>query len=158
MNLVKATRADADALKRLYRACAKGQFCAWDEDYPNDDTIREDLRFGGLFVLKSKGRIVACGSVIPPENEETGPMWTPCQSPCALSRIGVAPSEQGKGLSKVLLKMLLIAARGMGYDSARLLVSPQNPPAMRLYRGEGFRLCGMRCAWRTIWLCMEKPL
>ena len=50
----RAVRADAAEILALYRAAAKAANQSgrshWDEDYPNTETIREDIENGCLYV------------------------------------------------------------------------------------------------------------
>ena len=158
MRFAQASPRDALEILALYRACAALPSCRWNAWYPNRDTLRADLRFGGLYTLRRRGRLIACASLILPEEEERGAGWRACRRPCALARIGTQPALQGRGYGRVLLQMLLLAARCRGYDGMRLLVSPQNPAALRLYAGAGFRACGTKTCWGHTWLCMERKL
>ena len=67
MKLARAQRQDALPLLRLYRLCANQPQSTWNEYYPSPVEVREDLDFGGLYVLRDAHRIVACASLILPE-------------------------------------------------------------------------------------------
>ena len=56
----------------------------------------------------------------------------------------VAPSHQGRGLSRVLLDRVIETARGRGADRIFLEVRPSNPVAIALYRSAGFNEIGTR--------------
>lgn len=80
MKLARAQRQDALPLLRLYRLCANQPQSTWNEYYPSPVEVREDLDFGGLYVLRDAHRIVACASLIlPEEGAETGDVFTPGQ-------------------------------------------------------------------------------
>ena len=64
MKLARAQRQDALPLLRLYRLCANQPQSTWNEYYPSPVEVREDLDFGGLYVLRDAHRIVACASLI----------------------------------------------------------------------------------------------
>ncbi|NLF55426.1 MAG: ribosomal protein S18-alanine N-acetyltransferase [Thauera phenolivorans] len=61
-----------------------------------------------------------------------------------LLTIGVAPSEQGRGLGHALLAQLIAAARARGACSFFLEVRPSNAAALALYRSAGFEAAGRR--------------
>ena len=58
---------------------------------------------------------------------------------CEIKRMYVVPDERGKGLARVLLHALEDAARGLGYQIARLDTGPRQPHAQGLYENEGYR-------------------
>ena len=113
MKFARAQRQDALPLLRLYRLCANQPQSTWNEYYPSPVEVREDLDFGGLYVLRDAHRIVACASLIlPDEGAETGDVFTPASKPCALARLGVLPDCQGRGYGKAMLcSMLHVAPR-----------------------------------------------
>lgn len=54
--------------------------------------------------------------------------------------LGVSPAARGRGLSKVLMRHALDLAGRSGRGELYLAVDAANEPAMRLYRGLGFRI------------------
>ena len=52
MKFARAQRQDALPLLRLYRLCANQPQSTWNEYYPSPVEVREDLDFGGLYVLR----------------------------------------------------------------------------------------------------------
>lgn len=56
----------------------------------------------------------------------------------------VAPEERGQGLGQRLLRQSLDLAARRGAQRAFLEVRASNGPALRLYRGAGFRTVGLR--------------
>ncbi len=158
MKLATAKMPDMPELLGLYRACAAQENSVWDEYYPNTQTAAADIAAGSLYLLRGRGALVACASIIAPEDEERGSMYRPCRNPCALARIGVHPAFQGRGYGGLMLRLCLRIARAQGRDSMRLLVGPRNRPAVRMYHRAGFQPCGMRRAWGEVWICMERGL
>jgi mycothiol synthase len=57
----------------------------------------------------------------------------------SIQNLGVTPGWRGRGLGEALLRQALHGFRRMGLDRARLEVTAQNDPAIRLYRRLGFR-------------------
>lgn len=159
MKFARAQRQDALPLLRLYRLCANQPQSTWNEYYPSPVEVREDLDFGGLYVLRDAHRIVACASLIlPDEVAETGDVFTPASKPCALARLGVLPDCQGRGYGKAMLCSMLHVARAQGYDAVRLLVGADNTPAIHLYEETGFIAVGETDAYDEHWLQMERLL
>ena len=54
-----------------------------------------------------------------------------------INEVGVAPTHQGRGVGKALLRAFLEAARELGCGEAWVLTDRGNAPAMRLYAGGG---------------------
>lgn len=58
--------------------------------------------------------------------------------------IAVAPSAQGRGVGRALLRALLERARARGASAVLLEVRADNPAAQALYASEGFERIGVR--------------
>jgi ribosomal protein S18 acetylase RimI-like enzyme len=62
----------------------------------------------------------------------------------------LVPDARGRGLGRVVLELLEAQARDVGLAALFLVVDPENAPALRLYRRQGFE--------GTHWLLMAKRL
>ena len=63
---------------------------------------------------------------------------------CHILNLCVAPSHQGRGLGRRMLRRLLALARQREADTAFLEVRASNQGAIRLYQAEGFDETGLR--------------
>ena len=63
---------------------------------------------------------------------------------CHILNLCVAPSQQGRGLGRRLLRRALALARQREADTAFLEVRASNQGAIRLYQAEGFDEIGLR--------------
>ena len=54
-----------------------------------------------------------------------------------INEVGVAPSHQGQGIGKAIMKEILKLARGLGCKNAWVLTDRSNGPANRLYTSAG---------------------
>jgi GNAT superfamily N-acetyltransferase len=61
---------------------------------------------------------------------------------CEIKRMYVVPAARVQGLARVLLRALEEAARGLGYQVARLDTGPRQPHAKGLYESEGYVAIG----------------
>jgi GNAT superfamily N-acetyltransferase len=61
---------------------------------------------------------------------------------CEIKRMYVVPEARRSGRARELLVALEDAARGLGYEAARLDTGPRQPHAERLYRGAGYAPIG----------------
>lgn len=139
----KATVTDIPAVLALYRSVLGTEGCTWDEDYPSETEAEGDLSSGGLYVFESDGRLIGAVSVLSGEEFEGLAEWHGGSGgSCELSRLAVAPEEQGKGRAKVIVSEALKEARKNGYTSARLLVSKMNLAAVGLYCSLDFDFVG----------------
>jgi ribosomal protein S18 acetylase RimI-like enzyme len=57
----------------------------------------------------------------------------------SIQNVGIAPDWRGRGLGEALLLQAFAGFRSLGLTRARLEVTAQNEPAVRLYRRLGFR-------------------
>ena len=88
---------------------------------------------GGTFLVgfDATGRAVCCGGV---KRLQDGV--------CEIKRMYVVPQDRGRGVARELLGRLEDAARGLGYDVARLDTGPRQPSSERMYREAGYRPIG----------------
>ncbi len=84
---------------------------------------------GGVFLVgyEDDGTPVCCGGI-----KDLG------DGACEIKRMYVVPSARGGGRARELLLALEDAARGLGYEVARLDTGPRQPQAERLYRSAGY--------------------
>lgn len=83
---------------------------------------------GGTFLVGTRdGEPVCCGGVKRLDERA-----------CEIKRMYVAPQARGQGIARALLRALEEAARGLGYDVARLDTGPDQPHARALYESAGY--------------------
>lgn len=150
MNLVvrNASTADAATLLQLVRDCVAGMRTAgieqWDEVYPNAETIAHDTEAGTLHVLCDGEKIIASITI----DQNMDPLWQSMtwgagsEPANAVHRLMVHPSQQGRGLSKLLMRHAEMVAEQNGCRSIRLDTFLQNPAAMALYPRLGYHPTG----------------
>lgn len=143
-----ATANDARELHNLVQQCVAAMRAAgieqWDEVYPNADTISRDIKDGTLHVFDDEGSIIACITI----DQKLDPLWQQMdwssrgEPAAAVHRLMVHPSQQGRGLAKMLMLHAETVARELGCRSIRLDSFLQNPAAMALYPRLGYRRTG----------------
>lgn len=158
MQFMRVTADDHDEIFALYALCKQCEGCTWDEYYPGEGNFREDIAHRALYVLKSRGKIVAAMSGGFPCEMQEFAMWDVCRKPAEIARVAVHPDYQGKGLGGKIMRLTLAALCGKGHDSVRLTVSPGNAAARHLYEKSGFAYRGFARRYGQIWLCMERKL
>ena len=154
-----ATEADRGEILALYKAQLGHEFCAWDEDYPSDETIDYDLSRDALFVLRMDGRIKAAVSIEEDEDVDALTCWDETLAPEGeLARIAVLPEEQCRGLGRIMLQYGMDELRRRGYAGIHMLVNKYNQKAIRCYAVFGFRTVGECRMYDQDFLCYEKKL
>jgi GNAT superfamily N-acetyltransferase len=84
-----------------------------------------------LVARDDDGTPVGCGALRPLGSDSA-----------EVKRMYVVPEARGRGLSKVLLTALESEARGRGWTTLRLETGPEQPEAVALYTGAGYRPTG----------------
>jgi GNAT superfamily N-acetyltransferase len=86
---------------------------------------------GTFLVGRRDGLAVCCGGVkrLP-------------DGACEIKRMYVVPEARGQGVARTLLEALEDAARGLGYEIARLDTGPRQPKAQRMYERAGYAPIG----------------
>jgi len=97
---------------------------------PADGLKSPDIRF---FTVRENGQLLGCGAL-----KRLGP------SHGELKSMRTANAALGRGVGKVLLNHLVMAARSQGVTRLSLETgsTPQFAAALRLYEREGFEPCG----------------
>jgi GNAT superfamily N-acetyltransferase len=83
---------------------------------------------GGVFLVGYRDGVAVCGGGVKRLPDGT----------CEIKRMYVVPTARAQGLARVLLHALEDAARGLGYQVARLDTGPRQLHAQRLYESEGY--------------------
>lgn len=140
----QATNADAAEVLALYRAATaaanQSGHSHWDEDYPNAQTIRDDLENGYLYVWREDGEIVAAITYMHPYDlDGLGISWTPAERAVEACRFCLSPSQQGRGRAKAYFLGGMELLRGKGVQSMRYLCARDNIAAYKIYTGLGHR-------------------
>ena len=95
---------------------------------------------GGVFLVGYRDGEAVCGGGV-----KRSPASGRCPQPdgaCEIKRMYVVPGARGHGVARALLRALEDAARGLGYDVARLDTGPRQPDARGLYESEGYAPIG----------------
>ena len=163
MRIERARPEDAPAVYALYRSLLDTPYCTWNEEYPDEELVREDVQGGKTLVMRTpSGEIAAAIALITPEDEpeyaELAPWDAAVKQWGIPARLGVAKGWQGKGLAARMLTAAMDEARRAGCDGVQFLVSRDNPIAQRAYDRLGFDVCGEAEAWDGHWLCYQKRL
>ena len=154
----KAGKDEAETVLALYRAVTGTPFCTWDESYPGEEEIRNDLSSGTLYVLEEKGELIGAISIVP-ENEFDGfDCWQVTDNVREFARVVLRPDCQGKGLSVCLVEGIVQELRKQRTAAIHIAVAEGNVPARRLYQKKGFGIRGEADLFGHHFILCEKVL
>lgn len=119
----------------------------WSGDYPNADTVRDDIKDGVGYAMFFSER--AIGYLALKMGEEYGydkifeGQWVNRDQPYAtVHRLALSKGFRGRGLSKLMLKEAADMAREADCVSLRTDTHPENTPMKALLQSMGFAYCG----------------
>jgi GNAT superfamily N-acetyltransferase len=159
------TERDLGWVMQLIRRCiadmtARG-IDQWDEIYPNADTVLADIRAQTLYVASlDAAALVGVFTLDTTEDPRWSVAeWTIRGVPLGVvHRLMVDPPYQGRGVARTLMAIAESHARSLGLGAIRLDCYSENPQALRLYAGLGYRDAGGAQLRKGLFRCLEKRL
>ncbi len=150
---------ELDDILAFYDLVRKSDMCAWHNGYPGKEEIDYDFSRASLFVLKDEGRIIGTISIDKDEAVEGLDLWSRTLVPAAeLSRLGVHPDMQNKGIARLLLKYAMEELKRRGMKGVHFLVAKSNLKAINSYKKLNFDKVGECRLFEEDWWCYEKEL
>lgn len=137
----KANENDFGEIKKLYKNVIKTTFTTWDENYPSDNLLIEDIKNEQLFVLRDNSKIIAV-SFLGTKNNDTENWSLKLKSPMSVARICVSPQYQGRGVGSYFMNQIICEAKKRGADGMHFHVCTQNSSAIKMYEKVGFKNLG----------------
>ena len=154
----KADKSEAKTIHALYRAVVGMPFCTWNEEYPGETEIRDDLSCGTLYVLEENDELIGAISIVP-ENELDGlDCWKVKDNVREFARVVLRPDCQQRGLSARLVEGILQELKKQRTAAVHIAVAKGNIPAQKLYRKTGFNFCGEADLFGHSFFLCEKDL
>ncbi len=138
----KAGNSDEKAITALYKSVIGTRFCTWDESYPGEEEVREDLLAGSLYVLVQDEELIGAISVVPENELDALDCWQVRENACEFARVVIKPEYQHKGLSGRLVEGIILEIQKRQADAIHIAVAKGNIPAQKLYAQKGFSICG----------------
>ena len=157
--IVMAKEEDREEILALYRAQLGRDYCPWSEEYPSNESIDWDFSRDAMYVMKADSRIVAAVSLEEDEDVDALSCWDESLEPMGeLARVAVLPTEQNKGLGRIMLQFGMDELKRRGFKGIHILVNKYNTKAIRCYAVFGFRMAGECHMYEQDFLCYEKEL
>ena len=148
----KATEADIPAVTAIYDALLDREeqgllSTGWTRGvYPTEQTARDALRAGTLYVMEREGRVTAAAKIDQSQMEQYSRCrWqhdAPPEQVLVVHTLCIPPSLAGQGLGRECVSRIKQHAAAIGCAAIRLDTWAGNTPAARLYQKNGFSLCG----------------
>ena len=120
-------------------------FVQWADNYPNADTVGEDIALGRAFMIALDG--IPFGYLCidfagePVYNDIDGE-WKYDGSCAAVHRVAFGSSARGKGASRELFRLVRELCRERGVNAIRIDTHERNKKMQHVLEREGFVHCG----------------
>ena len=170
----KATSEDIPAIAAIYDAILTKEeqspvtVVGWLRGiYPTEQTARDSLALGELYVMEADGCIVAAAKI----NQEQVPEYANCpwqydappEKVLVIHTLVVDPARQGRGYATRFVAYYEAMAREMDCPYLRMDTNSHNLPARALYKHLGYTEPGIvDCVFNGIpgvhLVCLEKKL
>lgn len=154
----KAKINDAEAVLALYKAVIGMPFCTWNDSYPEEEEIKEDLSAGTLYVLEEDQKLIGAISIVPKNELNHLDCWTIKENVREFARVVIRPDHQGKGLSVHLVEEIIKELKKQNTEAIHIAVAKENVPAQRLYKKLGFTFCGEAELYSHSFFLCEKAM
>ena len=163
MKIRCANSQDLNAVMNLIRSCTcymeAQEIHQWDEIYPDESTIKNDIGKQQLYLLKDTGYI--CGIIALNEFQEPqykNISWKFQGKTLVVHRLAIEPSCQRKGYARMLMQFAHKLAIEQQYETIRLDAFVHNPAAVALYEKLGYRMAGTVTFRKGDFFCFEIPV
>lgn len=151
MEFRKSTEADANSVMDIIRQ-AQNYFREhginqWQNNYPNLETVKNDIDNQNGYVLLKDNRIIGIVTVIfgIEKSYETiyDGKWLSNRQYAVIHRIAVDSGHKGLGLSSVIIKNIEDMCLKMGVLSIRVDTHRENMSMQKMLQKNGFQYCGI---------------
>lgn len=164
MKIELANEKNIEEIMTLIAACVSRMRAMgnnqWGEEYPNEKTVKSDLRQHDLYAAKEGKEILGIITLNEFQDEEyrTVPWQSEADKVLVVHRLAVDPRFQQKGVAGKLMDFAENKAAEENYAAIRLDTYSNNPAAIHLYEGRGYAKKGqVHFPYRDLpFVCYEK--
>ena len=117
----------------------------WQDGYPNENTLRNDMDKGQAYVLEADGELLLYAAVIfepEPAYEAIEGRWLTKGPYMVLHRVAVSPQAKGKGTATTFFRMVEDLCHARGVPSIKVDTNFDNAPMLRIMDKLGYTYCG----------------
>jgi ribosomal protein S18 acetylase RimI-like enzyme len=163
MKIRNAHTQDLNEIMKLISSCVLNMetqgIHQWDEIYPDEKTIRNDIEKQQLYLLEDEGRV--CGVIVLNEFQEPRYKsidWKFQGKTLVIHRLMIEPACQRKGYATMLMRFAHKLVKEGHYENIRLDAFTHNPAAVGLYEKLGYRKAGRVTFRKGDFFCFEIPV
>jgi Acetyltransferases len=151
MEFRKATKTDIDSIMNIikqaqtyFKQCGINQ---WQNNYPNIETISNDIDHENSYVLLKENNIVATAAVSF-DGEKTYDLiydgqWISNDAYAVIHRIAVDNNYKGSGLSSHIIKNVEMLCLNRGVNSIKVDTHEDNSSMQKFLKKNAFKYCGV---------------
>lgn len=149
MIIKKAKISEIGEIMLMYKSCVEGMLAnnidQWDESYPNEDIIMQDLIAKTYFIVIEQNIIIAGINIDQNQDKTYLPLkWKDKKNQfLVVHRLAVKEAFWGRGIGKSLMSFTEKLAIKKGLNSIRLDTYSGNPKAMDFYKRIGYNEVGI---------------
>lgn len=137
---------DAMAILNAGREFQRQQgFVQWPDGYPDEESVREDIRTGKGFVLKADNTVAAylyIGFDGDPAYPAIKGAWHHEEPYAVIHRMAISPTFRGQGLTDVVFRLAEKFCAKQGAATLRIDTDGQNKRMQHVLTKNGFVYCG----------------
>lgn len=119
----------------------------WQNGYPDEAIVRQDIRLGNGYVLKEDGAVIGIATIIfdgePSYADIHDGAWTTPEPYACIHRIAVSGHARGKGAADALMTAADDVIRVQGVKGVRIDTHRENIVMQRMLARNGYSLCGV---------------
>jgi RimJ/RimL family protein N-acetyltransferase len=151
MELRKAVESDVKSIMNIIKQAQeylkKHEINQWQDEYPNIETIKNDICNKNAYVLLKDNKIVGTVAVSFEEEKNYDFIyngeWLSNNKCAVIHRIAVDDNSKGLGLSSLIVKNIEEACLNEGVHSIKVDTHKENESMIRLLQKNGFEYCGI---------------
>lgn len=149
-----------DLYKRGIEGMQKAGIDQWDNEYPNTQTITDDVENCDLHLCICDGEIAAAFALNREVEEEykTASWEKPKAHFIAMHRLCVSPGLERRGIGRACMLEIERFAKENGFDAIRLDTFSKNTKALPMYESLGFKAVGEAFWSKGRFIIFEKNL
>jgi len=117
----------------------------WQNGYPNEQTVYEDITNGYAYVLTDDHAIIAYAAIIfgvEPAYEEINGKWLTNDDYAVVHRVAVSKAVKGKGIATLLFKAIEDLCIEQKVYSIKVDTNFDNAPMLRILDKLNYTYCG----------------
>ena len=119
----------------------------WQNNYPNEESIKLDIKENQSYVLINKDEVIATAALTFQredvyENIQNG-KWLNNEDYAAIHRIAVDDSQKGKGIAGRMIEKLEKVCKDKSIYNIKVDTHEKNKSMQKLLKKSGFEYCGI---------------